>query len=113
MDSLSAILEQFQVLQKLSAVVADNAANVLGLATLLNARFRTTFPGFLEFQFSCVCHVLNLIVKKLQTNTMGFACEEEEEQDDFQFSLSTAPQLIAQYTALMKKCLVLIKIILF
>jgi hypothetical protein len=61
-DCVSSIIEEWNLRDKIVAVVTDNAANMLNIAADINANQVTTRN---ISQFHCSAHILNLIVQNL------------------------------------------------
>ena len=101
-ECLLSVLSDFGLNEKLFAIVADNAKNGLKIASIVNAHFKTNkIQAFLVLQFGCVCHIINLIVKKLTAKTLESAAEAESDKViDFQDSSNA----IQDFVALIKKC---------
>jgi hypothetical protein len=109
-ESLIEILKDFGITQKLVGIVADNARNCLKIGSIVTEKFSSFgLTGVLITQFSCVCHVINLIVKKLVSKTMGEALESEgheslEAVDEYEFDDVSYGDLVKLYSNLIKKC---------
>jgi hypothetical protein len=110
-ESLIEILKDFGITTKLVGIVADNAKNCLKIGTIVTEKFSAFgISGVLITQFSCLCHVINLIVKKLVSKTMGEALELEGEEaiesleNEFEFEERTHRDIVKLYNDLINKC---------
>ena len=94
------VLTEYSLTSKVIAIVADNAANCLKVAGYLSKKTNS----LLLIQFSCACHIINLIVKKLVENTMEEAVEKENDEN-FQFSSQNEAKIvIKKFVGLIEKC---------
>ena len=68
-ESLLEVLNEFELSNKIVSIVADNAKNGLKGTQIVNTYFNNSgIAAHLVVQFGCVCHIINLIVKKLTKN---------------------------------------------
>jgi hypothetical protein len=104
-------LKDFGITTKLVGIVADNTKNCLKIGTIVTEKFSSFgISGVLVTQFSCLCHVINLIVKKLVSKTMGEALELvgeeaiESLENEYEFEDKTQRDIVKVHTELINKC---------
>ena len=91
-ESLIEILKDFGISKKIVGIVADNARNCLKIGSIVTEKFSSFgLTGVLITQFSCVWNIINLILKKLVSKTMGEALELEGDEaieaiDEYEFN---------------------------
>ena len=98
---LAGVLAEFDITSKVRAMTLDNARNCIHVSDTINKKLNLN-----SVQFSCGCHIINLIVKKVLalTSINLEKLYDEDEDDEWVLRIDNSEVIINRFKELIKKC---------